>query len=57
MLEVTHEGTSRVKDSKISMLVHDYELIKMKPHESIKDMFTQFTNIYICLCVKQTILL
>ena len=45
MLEVTHEGTGRVKDSKISMLVLDYELFKMKPHESIKDMFTRFTDI------------
>ena len=45
MLEVTHEGTSRVKDSKISMLVYDYELFSMKPHESIKDMYTQFTDI------------
>lgn len=44
-LEITHEGTSRVKESKISMLVHDYELFKMKPHESIKDMFTRFTDI------------
>ena len=45
MLEVTHEGTSRVKDSKISILVHDYELFKMKQHESIKEMFTRFTDI------------
>ena len=45
MLEITHEGTSRVKESKISMLVHDYELFKMHPHEDIKDMFTRFTEI------------
>ena len=29
-LEVTHEGTSQVKESKISMLVHKYELFKIK---------------------------
>ncbi|KAL5576060.1 hypothetical protein UlMin_017759 [Ulmus minor] len=35
-LEVTHEGTNQVKESKISMLVHKYELFKMKHDESIK---------------------
>ena len=45
LLEVTHEGTSVVKDSKISMIFHDYELFKMKPQETIKDMFTRFTDI------------
>ena len=28
-LEVTHEGTNQVKESKINMLVHKYELFKM----------------------------
>ena len=45
LLEVTHEGTSVVKDSKISMIVHEQELFTMKPHEKIKDMFTNFTDI------------
>ncbi|XP_058222936.1 uncharacterized protein LOC131332656 [Rhododendron vialii] len=44
-LEVTHEGTSQVKESKIDMLVHKYELFKMQPDESISDMFTRFTDI------------
>ncbi|KAL5540959.1 hypothetical protein UlMin_044251 [Ulmus minor] len=35
-LEVTHEGTNQVKESKISMLVHKYKLFKMKYDESIK---------------------
>ncbi|KAL5543486.1 hypothetical protein UlMin_007270 [Ulmus minor] len=35
-LEVTHEGTNQFKESKISMLVHKYELFKMKHDESIK---------------------
>ena len=30
-LEVTHEGTNQVKESKINMLVHNYELFKMDP--------------------------
>ncbi|GAV91345.1 UBN2 domain-containing protein, partial [Cephalotus follicularis] len=37
LLEVTYEGTNQVKESKISMLVHEYEFIS--------DMFTRFTTI------------
>ncbi|PKA66215.1 hypothetical protein AXF42_Ash006912 [Apostasia shenzhenica] len=44
-LEVTYEGTNQVKESKINMLIYDYELFEMNPEESIKDMFTRFTNI------------
>ena len=44
-LEVTYEKTNQVKESRINMLVHKYELFKMKPTESITNMFTRFTNI------------
>ncbi len=44
-LEVAHEGTNEVKQSKIDILVHKYELFHMDSSESIKDMFTRFTNI------------
>ena len=44
-LEVTHEGTSQIKESKISILVHKYELFKMAPNESILGMYTRFTDI------------
>nr|XP_029122333.1 girdin-like [Elaeis guineensis] len=44
-LDVTHEGTSQVKESKINLLAHKYEIFKIEPHESISDMFTRFTNI------------
>ena len=44
-LEVTHEGTSKVKDSKISVLVHRFEMFKMKDNETIGEMFTRFTDI------------
>ena len=44
-LEVTHEGTNQVKESRINMLVHDYEIFNMKINESILSMFTHFTNI------------
>ncbi|GAV58799.1 UBN2 domain-containing protein [Cephalotus follicularis] len=45
LLEVTYEGTNQVKESKISMLVHEYELFIMRDNESISDMFTRFTTI------------
>ncbi|GAV73333.1 UBN2 domain-containing protein, partial [Cephalotus follicularis] len=45
LLEVTYEGTNQVKESKISMLVHEYELFMMHDNESISDMFTHFTTI------------
>ncbi|RDX78363.1 hypothetical protein CR513_41368, partial [Mucuna pruriens] len=38
---------SKVKDSKISMIVHKYELFKMKDHESIDQMFGRFQIISI----------
>ncbi|GKU99723.1 hypothetical protein SLEP1_g12527 [Rubroshorea leprosula] len=45
MLEVTHEGTSQVKESKINRLIYMYELFKMKPKESIQDMYTRLNDI------------
>ncbi|GAV58203.1 zf-CCHC domain-containing protein/DUF4219 domain-containing protein/UBN2 domain-containing protein [Cephalotus follicularis] len=44
-LEVTYKGINQVKDAKISMLVHDYELFPMNEDEDIKSIFTRFTNI------------
>ncbi|XP_009767601.1 uncharacterized protein LOC142182143 [Nicotiana tabacum] len=35
-LEVTYEGTSKVKETHINMLVHDYEFFQMKEGESIE---------------------
>lgn len=46
MLELRHEGTSQVKDSKINMLVTKYELFKMNTNESISDMYARLT----CIC-------
>ena len=44
-LEVTYEGTSQVKEAKIDMLVHEYELFTMKEEENIDEMFERFSNI------------
>ncbi|CAL9078878.1 unnamed protein product [Musa textilis] len=44
-LEITHEGTSRVKDSKVNLLLHDFELFRMTPSETIDDMYTRFMDV------------
>ena len=44
-LEITHEGTSRVKDSKVNILLHDFEIFRMQLSETIGDMYTRFTDV------------
>jgi len=44
-LVVTYEGTSQVRETKINMSVHQYELFRMQPEETVKEMFTRFTEI------------
>ncbi|XP_033516770.1 uncharacterized protein LOC142177044 [Nicotiana tabacum] len=44
-LEVTYEGINKVKETRINMLVHDYELFQMKEGESIEEMFARFSKI------------
>ncbi|GAV60342.1 UBN2 domain-containing protein [Cephalotus follicularis] len=44
-LEVTYEGTNQVKEAKISMLVHEYEMFTMNENKDIKSMLSRFTNI------------
>ncbi len=48
-LEVTYERTNQVKESKMSMLVHEYELFVVKKDENICEMSTRFTKIVNCL--------
>ncbi|XP_070056521.1 uncharacterized protein [Nicotiana tomentosiformis] len=43
--EVNYEGTSKVKETHINMLVHDYKLFQMKEGESIEEMFARFSKI------------
>ena len=40
-----HEGTDQVKEMKISMLVHEYEMFKMLEYENIDEMTTRFMHI------------
>ena len=44
-LKVLHEGTDQVKETKISMLVHQYEMFKMLEYENIDKMTTRFMHI------------
>ncbi|XP_070055108.1 uncharacterized protein [Nicotiana tomentosiformis] len=44
-LQIAHEGTTQIKQSKIDMLTTEYELFRMKDDESIQDMHTRFTSI------------
>jgi len=44
-LEVTYEGTNKVKEARISSLVNEYELFKMAENENVEDMFSRFNKI------------
>jgi len=41
---VIYEGTSQIRETKINMFVHQYELFKMQSDETIKEIFTCFTD-------------
>ena len=42
LLEITHEGTNQVKEFRINILVHDYELFSIKDFEYVVEMFSRF---------------
>ena len=44
-LKVTHEETTQVKKSKISLLSNQYEMFKMQSNESITSWFDRYTSI------------
>ncbi|XP_070057824.1 uncharacterized protein [Nicotiana tomentosiformis] len=44
-LEVTYEGTNKVKETRINLLVRDYKLFQMKNGESVEEMFSRFRKI------------
>ena len=49
LLEINHERTNQVKESKINLLVHSYELFLMKDNETIVEMITRFTDMSMVL--------
>ncbi|XP_070057342.1 uncharacterized protein [Nicotiana tomentosiformis] len=44
-LEVTYEGTNKVKETRINLLVQDYELFQMNDGESVEEIFFRFSKI------------
>ncbi|MQM01292.1 hypothetical protein Taro_034047 [Colocasia esculenta] len=44
-LKLIYEGTSEVKETKANILVSEYELFRIKPEETISEMFARFTTI------------
>ena len=44
-LQITYQGTSQVKENKISLLVQKYKLFKMEEEEYIQNMFNRFNDI------------
>ena len=45
-VEVTYEGTTKVKEARISSLVNEYELFKMADDENVESMFSRFSKIF-----------
>ncbi|GAV79890.1 zf-CCHC domain-containing protein/UBN2 domain-containing protein, partial [Cephalotus follicularis] len=45
LLILTHEGTEKVKNAKLAILNRDYELFKMQPNESIKNLYNRLLDI------------
>ncbi|GAV58371.1 LOW QUALITY PROTEIN: UBN2 domain-containing protein, partial [Cephalotus follicularis] len=45
LLILTHEGTEQVKNAKLAILNRDYELLKMQPNESIKNLYNRLLDI------------
>ncbi|CAI0550855.1 unnamed protein product [Linum tenue] len=45
ILETTHEGTSEVKETRIDMLLKEYETYDMLPGESISEMDKRFSTL------------
>lgn len=44
-LEVTYDGTDKVKETIVSLLVYEYKLLHMKEWESVENMFTWLSKI------------
>ncbi|MQL68696.1 hypothetical protein Taro_001007, partial [Colocasia esculenta] len=55
-LQVTYEGTDRVKQTRIDILVSQYEQFKMLPNENITQMYNHISNIIVGLSSQGKIL-
>lgn len=45
ILQITHEGTTKIKRVRLITLTHEYELYKMRLEENISQMQTPYTHI------------
>ena len=45
LLEVTHEGTSKVRKAKMNILTSEYERFKLKEKETLSEMYTRFSQL------------
>lgn len=46
---ITHEGTTQIKESQISLLTHRYAVFKMDENETINAMYNRFNDIFVGL--------
>ena len=44
-LQVAHEGTNKVKQSRIELLMRKYELFEMGDKETVMEMYSRFTHV------------
>ena len=44
-LQVAHEGTNQVKQSRIELIMRKYELFEMGDKETVMEMYTRFTHV------------
>ena len=44
-LEIAHEGTAGVKQNRVNTLMTEYDLMRMKPSESIGEFQLRFTHL------------
>ena len=45
LLEVTHEGTSKVKKAKMNILTSEFEKFRLKDKETLSEMYTRFSQL------------
>ena len=45
-LQVAHEGTNQVKQSRIELLMREYELFEMSDQETVMEMYNGNEDVY-----------
>ncbi|XP_074342862.1 uncharacterized protein LOC141680571 [Apium graveolens] len=55
-IKVSHEGTSRIREVKLSMLMSDYKGLRLERDESVKDVQGRFLTLMNSICCTKTCL-